>query len=390
MRKIICGILLLAGSFTGAGQSLDLIIQSIQQNNPRLMALQKWLEAEETRSKTGIYPHNPEIRYTYLWGNPEAMGDQRELEIMQSFRLPGYYASKSAIQKLEFNQTQAMALKEQREILHTARATYYRLVFLRKQEALLRIKKGDAEKLVSLMQEGLTRGEISKPAFDKARIYAMGVHAEWQKTITEMEIQRQHLQHLNGGLPVEGTAFEYPMRSELPPLDSLLATLSSNNPDMIMARIQVQQAEQSETFQRQNNWPSFEAGYKSETFMDQKLQGIHAGITIPLWQNAKTVKQAQLNTAWTNAYLAQQESETARLVSGLYHELVALKTTLDQMQSVITEEQISASSFELLESGQISFTEYLMDTDFIWDIKIQMLLYENTYFELWSKLETYL
>jgi outer membrane protein, heavy metal efflux system len=41
-------------------------------------------------------------------GQPDAIGNQQELEITQSFKLPGYYTSKSAVQKLNFQQKQAL------------------------------------------------------------------------------------------------------------------------------------------------------------------------------------------------------------------------------------------------------------------------------------------
>ena len=125
----LCSIILfLAISLLGFSQSLDNFLQNIEQNNPRLIALQKWLKAEETKAKTGIYPDNPEVSYNHLWGNPDVIGNQQELEITQSFKLPGYYTSKSAVQKLNFQQKQSLAEKEKREVLHTARTAWFNLV----------------------------------------------------------------------------------------------------------------------------------------------------------------------------------------------------------------------------------------------------------------------
>ena len=104
MNKLIYTFLFLIVSIVGFGQALENFVQHVEQNNPRLIALQKWLEAEETLAKTGIYPSNPEVSYNYLFGNSEAIGNQQELEITQSFKLPGYYASKAAVQKLGFQQ----------------------------------------------------------------------------------------------------------------------------------------------------------------------------------------------------------------------------------------------------------------------------------------------
>jgi cobalt-zinc-cadmium efflux system outer membrane protein len=389
MKKLIYIILLSLISFAGFGQSFNSFMQSVENNNSRIFALQKWLEAEETKAKTGIYPDNPEINYNYLWGSPDAIGNQQELEITQSFKLPGYYTSKSEVQKLNFKQKQALAEKKKRETLHYARSAWFNLVWLHEKESLLKKRKEDAEKLVAIMREGFERGEISKPAFDKARIYAIGIQSEWRKVQSEIKVQTQYLEQLNGGNAIESLTFQYPLESELPDLDSLIAGLSENNPDLLIAQFGIQQSEQEVKHQRMNSLPSFKAGYKSETILDQKLQGFHAGISIPLWENKNRVKYAKLQTETSKANLIQQESEVKAHVSKLYYEIAALKENFEQMKLILEEERVSESRLELLQSGQISFSEYLVDIELIWDAQTQFLQNKNAYFELLSKLKTY-
>ena len=389
MRNVGYIILFLSFSFVGFGQSFESFMKGIEQNNPRLLTLKKWLEVEEVKAKTGIYPNNPEVSYNYLWGNPNDIGNQQEMEIMQSFKLPGYYGSKSEIQKLDYKQKLMLAEKEKKEILHSARTAWFNLVFMHKKEALLKTRKQDAERLVAIMQQSFERGEISKPALDKARIYAIGVQTEWQKVQSGIEVQKQYLSQLIGDNSIESFEFKYPLDWELPVLDSLLANMAENNPDLVIAQLGIQQAESEVKYQRMNSLPSFEAGYRSETILDQKLRGFQAGISIPLWQNTNSVKHAKLQSEWFKANLSQQESEVKILISALYYELVGLKTNYEQMKTIVDEEQVTESIMELLESGQISFTEYLVDNDLIWDTQSQFLLNESAYFKLLSKLKTF-
>jgi outer membrane protein, heavy metal efflux system len=382
-------IMLIFISELAAGQSFDSFMLSVEQNNPQLITLQKWLEAEETKAKTGIYPANPEMNYSHLWGNPFAEGNQQELEITQSFKLPGYYTSKSAVQQLNFEQQQALAEKEKREILHIARLAWFNLVWLHKKEDLLKTRNADAQNLVGIMQEGLEGGEISKPLFDKARIYAIDAHTEWQKLQSEIEVQQQYLLQLNGGHPFQAEASEYPLDWKLPVLDSLLAGLAENNPELLAVQLGIEQAEKFEKYQRMNSLPSFEAGYKSETILDQKLQGFHAGISIPLWQNANTVKHAKLQTEWSKAKFWQEEGEIKLRLTNLFNEVVAVKTNFEQVRAVLEEEQVSAGNLELLKSGHISFTDYLVDADLIWQAKSKFLRNENAYYALLSQLKVF-
>lgn len=379
MKHTIIIILVLTAKLS-FGQSFDSFMQSVEQNNARLIVLDKWLDAEETKAKTGIYPDNPEVSYNYLFGNTDAIGDQQELEITQAFKLPGYYISKSAVQKLDFQQKQALAEKEKRDILHSARSTWFKLVWLTKKESLLQKRNEEAVKLVSLIKQGFEGGEFSKPVYDKARIYAIGVQTEFQKVQFEIEVQNQYLSQLNGGNSIDGLNYEYPLEWELPELDSLLSNLTVNNPDLVMAQLAIQQSEKQIINQRMNSLPSFEAGYKSETILDQKLQGFHAGVSIPLWQNKNTVKYAKLQTETSKAYFSQQESKLKAKVSALYFEVKALNDSYQQMKSIMYEEQVSESSLELLQSGQISFTEYLVDTGLILENKLIYLNIEVSYY----------
>lgn len=389
MKRIQPTIIFLAISFVGFGQSFDSFMQSVKQNNPRIIALQKWLEAEETKAKTGIYPNNPEVSYYHLWGNPDFIGNQRELEIAQSFKLPGYYTSKSEVQNLHFQQKQALVEKEKREILHNARTTWFKLVWLLKKEALLKARIEDAGKLIEIMQEGFTVGEISKPAFDKARIYAINIQTEWQKVQSEIEVQNHYLRQLSGNNAIEDLVFLYPVDWQVPLLDSLLSSLSENNPDLVIARLGVLQAIKEVKHQKMSSLPSFEAGYKSETILDQKLQGFHVGISIPLWQNTNSVKLAKLQTEWSKANLTQHESEAKIVVSGLYYEMIALKTNYEQMKAIIGDDGISRSNLELLRSGHITFAEYLVDANFVWEMQSHFLQTENAYYELLSRLKIF-
>jgi outer membrane protein TolC len=389
MKRSIYTLLFLIVSICGVGQSFDSFIQDVEQNNSRLIALQKWLEAEETKVKTGIYPDNPEVSYYYLFGNSNSIGDQQEFEITQSFKMPGFYSSKADVQKLGFQQKQALANKEKRKVLHSAREAFFKLVWLQKKEAILKDRKDDAQILVDLMKEGFEAGEVSKPVYDKARIYSINIQTEWQKVQSQMTIQNQYIQQLNGGNSIEGLVFEYPLDWEIPVLDSLLSNLSVKNPDLVMAQLDIAQSEKEVKNQRMNSLPSFEAGYKSETIFDQKLQGFKAGISIPLWQNNNTVKYARLNTETLKANFSYQESELITIVSTLYFEAKVLKENYEQMKLIMDEEEVSESSLQLLQSGQISFSEYLVEIGMITESALTYFQYELDYYTSLSTIKVY-
>lgn len=375
---ILINLFLIKGALFS--QNLDSLLKSVEEKNPRLIALQKWLEVENAQAKTGIYPDNPEISYNYLFGSPEDIGDQQEFEIIQSFKLPGYYTSKSALQKVEYEQKKILALKEKKEVVYNMYSSYFNIVWLIKKENLIKKKKEESERLVSLMKEGFNRGEVSKPLYNQSRIYNIKIQNEWQKIKTDIQIEREQLKQLNGGDSINNLIFEYPENWQLPLLDSLMAKLPEQNPDLQIAELGIKKNEESLKHQRLNNLPTFEIGYKSERILDQSLRGIHAGITIPLWQNSKRIKSARLQVELSQVELNQKKSELKSEILSLYNNSLNLYKNYRQIKELIEEEELSGSNLQLLESGQISFHEYLTEANLITGLMETYILAEKDYY----------
>lgn len=387
MKKIVYFILLMLLTINASGQGLDSLMQSVKQNNPRLIALQKWLDAEAVKAKTGIYPENPHVEYYHLFGNSVTLGNQQEFEIMQSFRLPGYYTSKSDVQQLQYAQKQALVQQEIREMLHRVRLIYFKLAMLTKKENMLRERSRESEKLLSLMKEGFDSGEISKPAYDKARIYAVERNNEWQRTLVQIEINEARLEQLNGDHSIGHPEYAYPENWMLPSLEVLLSSLPEQNPQLEMAQLGISESEKQVRHQKMNKWPTFKAGYKYETILDQSLQGFHAGISVPLWQNANKVQSAKLQHEWSRAKHLQTESALRVSIRSLYNEAGSLFASYTQIRDIIAEEQLSENIFTLLQAGQISYMEYSVDSQYVWEMESSFLEMENEYYSKISELK---
>lgn len=386
MKRLLYIGLFLAIGIRGNCQTPDSLMQGIERHNPRIIAQQRWLEAEKTKAKTGIYPDNPELNYTYLWGNSELNGAQKELEITQSFRLPGYYTSKSGVQQLAYEQKVIFAQKVEMEVLHQARNTYYNIVGLMKKESLVNKRRVESEKLRSLMKVGFEQGEIAKPAYDKARIYHLNIQSEQKLIRGEIHIQKEALLQMNGGVSLSNLAYAYPESRVLPALESILTDLPENNPDILMARQNDAVNEHRVTLEKMNNLPVFEAGYRSQVFLEQKFRGIYAGIQIPLWENKNKVKKAQLQQVWAQASYQQIVSEINSEVKSLYNELETTYVNYMEMKDILESVQVVQSSYELLQAGQISFPEYLVEVQFMYEVQENYLETERRFFVLWSEL----
>jgi hypothetical protein len=373
-------------SRVGDSQVPDSLLKSIEVNNPMIKASVKWLESEKIRSRTGIYPDNPDVSYNYLWGSPDAIGNQHELEITQRFRFPGYYLTRSSLQNLEFVQSEILVKKIINETLFKARNEIVTLIWLTKKEATLNKKLNESSDLLAMMQQGFERKEFSKPAFDKVRIYYLNNQTEMAKLKSEIVVHREILQQLNGGIPVKFILSDYPIAKEIQPFDSLQVKLMRFNPDIRIANLSMDLSGEKVKLENMNRLPKFEAGYKGETILNQKLQGIHTGVSIPLWENKNKVKQAKIEETWSQLSYDQIVSEITSNLKAVYSDAQSVLQNFMNIREIAADPSLSESTLLLLKAGEISFPEYLTEVQLIFENQLNFLEAERDYFILQNKI----
>ena len=386
MNKTLYLIGFIMISNVGYSQFPDSLLKSIEVNNPRIKASLKWLESEKYRSKTGIYPENPDITFNYMWGSPDAIGNQQELEITQKFRFPGYYFARSSMQKMEFGQSEIMVEKGINYILFKANNEIFTLIWLTKKELTLTKKLKESSDLLALMQQGYERKEFSKPALDKVRIYHLNNQTEMAKLKSEIVVHQETLQQLNGGMPANFILNDYSIPVVLPAFDSLQAKLMGFNPDIRIANLNMDLSGEKVKVENMNRLPKIEAGYKGETILNQKLQGIHIGISIPLWENKNKVKQAKLEENWVQLNYDQIVSETTSSLKAVYSNAQAVLQNYLNIKEISADPSLSESTFLLLKAGEISFPEYLTEVQLIIENQLNFLEVERDYFLLLNKI----
>jgi len=370
----------------GYAQDPGILLKSIEVNNPVIKASVKWLESEMYRAKTGIYPDNPDITYNYMWGNPDAIGNQQELEITQMFNFPGYYFARSSMQKMEFRQSKILVEKTINDILFKAHNEIITLIWLAKKELTLSKKLKESSDLLALMQQGFERKEFSKPALDKVRIHHLNNQTEMAKLKSEIVIHNEILQQLNGDLAVNFTFLDYAPAAALPAFDTLQVKLLQFNPDIRIASLSIDISGQKVKVENMNRLPKIEAGYKGETILNQKLQGIHTGISIPLWENKYKVKQARIEENWSQLNYDQVVSGITSSLKAVYSNAQAVLQNYMNIKELTAEPSLSESTFLLLKAGEISFPEYLSEVQLIYENQLNFLEVERDYFVLLNKI----
>jgi len=361
MRYSIIIALLLMSIISSGQNSMPELLQTIELNNKTLKALRAQTDALQMGNRTGLNPSNPEVEYVYQWGNTDQLGNKQEFHIRQSFDFPTAYRYRKMM-------TESLNEKAERDYLNAysivmleAQRLTYQLIH---QNALLAEYKKrieHAERFAQAFHIKFDEGDANIMERNKADINLLNARSALAQVQAGQKKAMEQLMRINGGEVVTFEINEWPMVQL--PLD--YDEWFSANADIMPELQSLQQGLEANRYNEKLNkamaLPKISGGYSAETGAVDKFKGVNFGLTIPLWENKNTVKQAKLNTI----SLENQMLDT-RLQ--LYHGLKALYVNATQVKVIAADYRESLSMLSntallqtALESGEISILEYMME-----------------------------
>lgn len=361
MRYSIIIALLLMSIISSGQNSMPEFLQTIELNNKTLKALRAQTDALKMGNRTGLNPSNPEVEYVYQWGNTDQLDNKQEFHIRQSFDFPTAYRYRKMM-------TESLNEKAERDYLNAysivmleAQRLTYQLIH---QNALLAEYKKrieHAERFAQAFHIKFDEGDANIMERNKADINLLNARSALAQVQAGQKKAMEQLMRINGGEVVTFEINEWPMVQL--PLD--YDEWFSANADIMPELQSLQQGLEANRYNEKLNkamaLPKISGGYSAETGAVDKFKGVNFGLTIPLWENKNTVKQAKLNTI----SLENQMLDT-RLQ--LYHGLKALYVNATQVKVIAADYRESLSMLSntallqtALESGEISILEYMME-----------------------------
>jgi len=218
-----------------------------------------------------------------------------------------------------------------------------------------------AERFAQAFHIKFDEGDANIMERNKADINLLNARSALAQVQAGQKKAMEQLMRINGGEVVTFEINEWPMVQL--PLD--YDEWFSANADIMPELQSLQQGLEANRYNEKLNkamaLPKISGGYSAETGAVDKFKGVNFGLTIPLWENKNTVKQAKLNTI----SLENQMLDT-RLQ--LYHGLKALYVNATQVKVIAADYRESLSMLSntallqtALESGEISILEYMME-----------------------------
>lgn len=219
----------------------------------------------------------------------------------------------------------------------------------------------NAEKIAAAYQTSYDKEEVGILELNKAALNLLNAKKEAENNEIERESLLAELARLNGGKVLDFNFAEFEPVILPADFENWYAQAEANNPAFLSIAQEIEISRRQIQLSKAQWFPKFSASYRSERIAGTTLQGISAGISIPLWENKNTVKTAKAQTA------ALQSAETdakTQFYNSLKIQFEKAKT-LQHLTTDYKQTLQSISNVDLLqtalEKGEISLIEYVME-----------------------------
>lgn len=374
-----------------AQHSMDAILATVAQHNKTIISSNQYASAQNLYFRTGIYPANPFVEYDYMKGTPAEAGNQRDFSITQSLDFPSTYLRKSRLARQQTAQVQTQVAVERQNVLLEAKVTCLDLIYYNKKKIDLTRRVQNIEALATDFEKRLAQGDASILDVDKARLQLINLQHELRENTTAINLLNQKLTELNGGIAIALQDTLYPS-SSTPAIDdfeNLDSLIEANDPIVATFRQQKQINEKQVALMKALALPKIEGGYHYQAILGQTYQGVHVGLTIPLWENKNTVQFQRAQGVLSELRIQEHRVEHYTANKGLYEQYQNLQKSLQDYEQYLSTIQTTALLDKALKLGQISTIEYFLEISYLYSTYEKYLQLENEYHKVVARLYKY-
>lgn len=385
-------IYLITCFFTIAGftqNGMDLVMKEVNVNNRSIQANQKYWQAKQAEHKTNLNPVNPFVEYDYMIGSPAGAGSQRDFAITQRLDFPTVYKRRKELASQLGVQTEFQQQVYRQDILLEAKLSVLQIIYLNKKSAELNRRLIQTQNLVINYQDKVEKGEVIILDLNKARIQLLQIKNETAMNENEKQQLLTRIAALNGGISVSVLDTVYPVISIIPDFETLDSIIESNDPILKVYEQEKQILKQKWNLQKALNLPQIEAGYHSQGILGQRYRGIHAGLTIPLWENKNKLNAINAildyETANAGAHRLTHRFENLQL----YDQLEVRLNLLKEYQTLLPTLNNGFLLNKALALGQITSLQYFYEESFYYNTYDLYLQAEWQYHQAVARLFKY-
>lgn len=343
-------------------QSFGVVWRAVEANNLTLKASRQLMEAEQMDNRVGLAPDNPEVEFAYLWGSGAAEGNRIDVSVTQSFDFPTTYVYRGRIANLRNEQVNLTYLRECQALMQEVGELYYNILYqnvrIEDMEHCLKFLADVSE----AYKRKLDAGSINIFEYNKVRLAELNLAQEKSHAEAEREGMLLELKRLNGGVALDITDSEFPEMVVPSDFDAWYAQVTQNIPALLLIDKQMEENQQQVKLQKSLWAPRFLAGYMREQIPSEVYQGVKVGVSVPLWQNANTVKQAKLRNSALQLQSYDERSRAYNDLKSHYLMLLSVEKQIADYHQLLESVDAMQLLKEALESGQMSLVDYLFES----------------------------
>ena len=388
MKQFIVITLLASAALSVNGQnSIDAVLRSIEANNKELQANNQLTVSKKLEAKLDNNLPDPSVSYVHQYGNREGMGIQGELVASQSFDFPSVYVQKNKLAKSKAASFDRQGAEFRQQILLQAKEICLDLVLLNQQRALLDQRRQNAEQLAELYAMRLETGDANILETNKIDLELLNAKTEARMNESARIAKLQELATLNGGIAIDFTDTTYMSDGDILSFEELCAKAVTSNPQLLTLKSEQVAARRQLSVNKSKSLPSFELGYRMNTATGgERFNGFLVGISIPLFSNRNNVKQAKAQALYTDLQLESTTTTVESELHQLYNQSVALKTSMDEYNTVLKSQNSLALLNKAIQTGQISMIEYFVDVTTFYQSMQNYMQLQNEYQKVMAEL----
>ena len=363
-------------------ESIDSVLAAVERNNLELRALQQNNEASrlEIQSQNNLQ-QDLSVSYSPFFSRGYDGVSSSELVVSMGFDFPSQYVSRGKSGKLQNQALDMQYALQRRDILLQAQLLCLDLVRINQEKELLDTRMANADELLALMEKRFAEGGANIIEVNKVKMERMNVRTLAAQNEAARQNALQSLRAMNGNIPVELLAAEYPAASDIVDYDEFYAEVMATDAGILSAEASVDAAAQEIKVNRQNWLPKFEVGYRRNTAMTEASHGFLVGASLPIFSSRNKTKIAEArHTA------AQSELENARLqaetqLQSRYNELQQIRSAVQTYDVPLMHSTLDALKSAVL-AGQMSVIDYYVEADNVYGNLSTYLSLENQYRKL--------
>ena len=391
MKQFIIIATLASAVLSASGQnSIDEVLRSIEANNKELQANGQLTVSKKLEAKLDNNLPDPSVSYVHQYGNREGMGIQGELVASQSFDFPSVYVQKNKLAKSKAASYDRQGAEFRQQILLQAKELCLDLVLLNQQKALLDQRRQNAEQLSELYATRLQSGDANILETNKINLELLNAKTEARMNEATRIAKLQELATLNGGIAIEFTDTAYTPVKELLSFEELLSEAVTSNPQLLTLKSEQIAAQRQLSVNKSKGLPGFELGYRLNMATGgERFNGFLVGVTIPLFSNRNNVRQAKAQSLYTDLQLESTTSTVESELRQLYNQSLALRTSMDEYNTVLKSQNNLALLNKAIQTGQISMIEYFVDVTTLYQSMQNYMQLQNEYQKVMAQLYKY-